>query len=326
MSAMLEGITLDQLRVFIAAAEERSFSAAGRRLNRAQSVISQSVANLEAQLEVSLFRREGRYPVLTAAGEMLLADARIVTGGLAALKARARGMAAGVEPELAVAIDVMFPMSVLTCAAARFSEAFPTTPLRIYVEALGGVAQAVLEGQCSLGVVGSLPLLTPSLVTERLLGVEIVFVAAPSHPLGLIRTGITECDLSQQVQLVLTDRTELSRGKDFSVFSPRNWRLADLGAKHEFLRAGLGWGGMPLEMVQRDLDDGTLVELSLLDRPARIPMVMSASYRADTPPGPAGRWFIQQLQRLADDKPPAEGGGVARKRRGSAVVRSTPPA
>jgi DNA-binding transcriptional LysR family regulator len=302
---MLEGITLDQLRVFIAAAEERSFSAAGRKLNRAQSVISQSLANLEAQLGLSLFTREGRYPVLTEAGEILLGDARAVTSGLAALKARARGMASGVEPELAVAIDVMFPMSALTCVAARFGEAFPLTPLRIYVEALGGVAQAVIDGQCSLGVVGSLPLATPSLVSERLLSVEMVFVASPAHPLGKIRSRITECDLAQQVQLVLTDRTALSKGQEFSVFSPRTWRLADLGAKHEFLRKGLGWGGMPLELVQRDLDEGRLVELSLLDRPVRSHMVMSASYRADAPPGPAGRWFIEQLQKLAGDKPPA---------------------
>jgi DNA-binding transcriptional LysR family regulator len=180
------------------------------------------------------------------------------------------------------------------------------TPLRLYVEALGGVAQAVLERQCSLGVIGSLPLATPSLVSERLLGVEMVFVAAPKHPLAHIRTGIAECDLNQHVQLVLTDRTTLSKGQEFSVFSARNWRLADLGAKHEFLRAGLGWGGMPLEMVQRDLAEGALVELSLLDRPARVPMVMSATYRADAPPGPAGRWFIERLRMLAGERPPAQ--------------------
>jgi len=47
---MLDGISLDQLRTFIAAADEGSFSAAGRRLHRAQSVISQALANLEGQL------------------------------------------------------------------------------------------------------------------------------------------------------------------------------------------------------------------------------------------------------------------------------------
>jgi hypothetical protein len=59
---MLDGVTLDQLRTFIAAVDEGSFSAAGRKLRRAQSVVSQTLANLEAQLGVKLFDRSARYP------------------------------------------------------------------------------------------------------------------------------------------------------------------------------------------------------------------------------------------------------------------------
>jgi DNA-binding transcriptional LysR family regulator len=102
------------------------------------------------------------------------------------------------------------------------------------------------------------------------------------------------------VQLVLTDRTDLSKGREFRVMSPRNWRLADLGAKHAFLLAGLGWGGMPLAMVARDLREGVLRIIQLQDMPSgREIMPMSATYRADKPPGPAGRWFIEQLKLFA---------------------------
>jgi DNA-binding transcriptional LysR family regulator len=300
---MLDGVSFDQLRVFIAAAEAGSFSAAGRRLRRAQSVISQTIANLEAQLGVSLFARSGRYPVLTQAGRLLLADARAVSSGVDALKARARGMAAGIEPELSVAIDVMFPMTALTRAAAAFGAQFPATALRLYVEALGGVAKAVLDRQCQLGVLGTLPLSTDALVTERLLGVQIVFVAAPTHPLAQIEGPVPIADLGKHVQLVLTDRTELSAGREFRVISPRNWRLADLGAKHAFLRAGLGWGGMPYAMVARDIAEGALKQIALQDLPMEgETMAMSAAYPADTPPGPAGRWFIEQLRRFGADR------------------------
>lgn len=297
---MLDSVSFDQLRSFIAAAEEGSFSAAGRRLKRAQSVISQTIANLEAQIGVTLFERSGRYPVLTEAGRLLLADARAVTCTVNALKARAQSMARGVEAELSVAIDVMFPMKLLTRAAAAFGEKFPATPLRIYVEALGGVAKAVLDGQCALGVMGTLALGVPELATERLLGVEIVFVAAPAHPLAAFNGPVPEQQLAQHVQLVLTDRTELSRGREFRVISPRNWRLADLGAKHAFLLAGLGWGGMPLDMVARDLAEGTLREIIVQDTPgAREIMPMLATYRTDAPPGPAGRWFVERLRQFA---------------------------
>jgi DNA-binding transcriptional LysR family regulator len=297
---MLDGLSFDQLRTFIAAAEEGSFSAAGRRLHRAQSVVSQTIANLEGQFGIALFERAGRYPVLTEAGRQLLADARSVTFVVDAMKARALDMAAGVEPELSVAIDVMFPMTVLTKAAASLGERFPGTSLRLYVEALGGVAKAVKDGQCRLGVMGTLPLNIPELVTERLLGVKMVFVAAPFHPLSRIAGPLTGCDVAQHTQLVLTDRSELSKGREFRVVSPRNWRLADLGAKHAFLLAGLGWGGMPYAMVERDLMEGSLQQLQLLDSPVTGDMMpMLTTYRADMPPGPAGRWFVEQLKFFA---------------------------
>jgi DNA-binding transcriptional LysR family regulator len=301
---MLDGISLDQLRTFIAAAEAGSFSAAGRRLGRAQSVVSQTIANLEDQLRVTLFDRTGRYPQLTGQGHILLGDARAVAGGIDALKARAKSMAGGIEPELSAAIDVMFPMTAVTALASSFGETFPATPLRLYVEALGGVAKALLDGQCDLGVMGTLPVDVPKLVTERLTAVRMLTVAAPSHPLAQIQGPIEQCALSQHIQLVLTDRTELSRGQEFGVLSPRTWRLADLGAKHAFLRAGLGWGGMPAAMVERDIAEGGLVELIIEDMPAEgLFLTMFAAWRADAPPGPAGRWFIERMKELGAQCP-----------------------
>src|ERR1700678_4556687 len=117
---MLDGVSLDQLRTFIAAAEEGTFSAAGRRLRRAQSVVSQTLANLEGQIGVKLFDRAGRLPLLTQQGQVLLADARTIAGSIHLLKAHAKGLAGGLEPELSIVVDVMFPMSALTAAVVAF--------------------------------------------------------------------------------------------------------------------------------------------------------------------------------------------------------------
>src|ERR1700674_2076019 len=154
---MLDGVTLDQLRTFIAAVDEGSFSGAGRKLRRAQSVVSQTLANLEAQLGVKLFDRSARYPRLTEEGRSLLADARSVADNVDGFKARARAMREGLEPELSVVMDVMYPMEALTRAAMYTRKTYPHTPLRLYVEALGGVIKTVLDRTCSIGVIGSLP-------------------------------------------------------------------------------------------------------------------------------------------------------------------------
>ena len=186
---MLDGLTLDQLRTFIAAVDEGSFSAAGRKLRRAQSVVSQTLANLEAQLGVKLFDRSARYPQLTDEGRSLLVDARSVADKIDGFKARARAMREGLEPELAVAIDVMYPMEGLTQGGEPVRKTFPHTALRLYVEALGGVIKPVLDRTCSIGVIGSLPIVPDELQAEPLLDVPFVTVVSPASLGGQSRRG-----------------------------------------------------------------------------------------------------------------------------------------
>ena len=86
---------------------------------RAQSVVSETVSNLEDQIGVPLFDRSGRYPKLTPAGVILLADARSIVTGVDLLKARAKGMAVGLEPELSVVVDVFYPIDAITQVRAN---------------------------------------------------------------------------------------------------------------------------------------------------------------------------------------------------------------
>jgi DNA-binding transcriptional LysR family regulator len=294
---MLDNVTLDQLRTFIAAADEGSFSAAARKLRRAQSVVSQTLSNLEAQLGVVLFDRAARYPQLTDAGKGLLLDARSVADTIDGFKARARAMREGLEPELSVAMDVMYPMDSLTSAAAKSKKDYPHTPLRLCVEALGGVMKLVVDRICNIGVIGTLPLVTDELRVEPLRELNLVTVASPTHPLAKRRGLVSADTIKKHVQLVLSDRTTLSQGRDFGVLSPLTWRLADLGAKHAFLKAGLGWGHMASHMVKADLETGTLVRIRIEGLPRETLMPMKVIYRKDSPPGPAARAFIAQLRK-----------------------------
>ena len=294
---MLDAMSIDQLRTFIAAADEGSFSAAGRKLRRAQSVVSTTLANLEQQVGFALFERTGRYPQLTEAGRALLEQARQAAAGMDAFKAKARTLAEGLEPELAVAVDVMFPIATLTAAVQAFQLAFPGTPLRLYVEALGAVVQPLVEGNCRVAIIGSLPEIPPGCASEFLLSVAALAVVAPGHPLAALKGAIPQQEAGKHVQLVLTDRSSLTAGRNFGVMSAQTWRLADLGAKHAFLRAGLGWGYMPLHMVEDDLRSGKLVRIELEPHAALGPgFSMHAIHMKDHPPGPAGRWFVNQLK------------------------------
>jgi DNA-binding transcriptional LysR family regulator len=294
---MLDGVSLDQLRTFIAAVDEGSFSAAARRLNRVQSAVSGWVSSLEDQIGVVLFDRSGRYPKLTPEGVLLLADARNIVSGVDTMKARARLMSAGLEAELSVVVDVFFPTALVSAAAKAFVSRFPLTPLRLFVEGLGAGYQPVLDGRCSLGILAPLAVEFPSLSSESIGQVTLVTVAAPDHPLASFKRRIPKAALAKHVQLVLTDRSELSAGRDFGVKSASTWRLADLSTKHAFLRDGVGWGNMPMHMVQSDLASGALVSLDVEDMlPAGFSLAMAAFHRALDPPGPAARWLVDDLK------------------------------
>jgi DNA-binding transcriptional LysR family regulator len=327
---MFDGVSLDQLRTFIAAADEGSFSAAGRRLRRAQSVVSQTLANLEGQLGVKLFDRGARFPMLTDEGRALLADARAVAGNVDLLKARAKSLAGGLEPELSVAVDVVFPLAPFTAAVAAFQKEFPATLLRFDVES-SAVIEPVLEGRCAVGVMASSQVAPPQLTRERLLAVRTPLVVSPQHPLATHGAPIPTAVLAEHIQLVHADPSDLSRPGGFGLLSPRVWRLSHLGAKLAFLRAGLGFGLMPLHMIESDLASGALVQIRGESAPPEgYVIVMSAVYRTDSPPGPAGRWFIERLKqedaRWLDEKAPL---WAAAKRapptsRSLAMIRSLP--
>lgn len=286
--------TIDQLRIFQAVADEGSFNKAARKLGRALSVVSYGIATLEAQLGVTLFEREGsRRPTLTEAGRALLTDARAVTDEVDGLVARARGVRQGLETQVSLAVDVMVPSSVVASVLRDFQSVFPTVTLRLHVEALGAAAALVLDRRADLAVVGPDILGLPELERRALGSVELVPVAAPSHPLAqLARIGSGET--RQHLQLVLTDRSSLTEGREFSVLSARTWRLADLGAKHALLLEGIGWGNMPRHGVKDDLAAGRLVELCLPEAP-RLDYRLHALWRKDSRPGPATTWMLNAL-------------------------------
>src|SRR3981081_2419381 len=133
--------------------------------------------------------------------------------------------------------------------------------------------------------------------SEPLLDVPLVTVVAPTHPLASYKGVIPQAELQRHVQLVLTDRSTLTKGQSYGVYSQNVWRLADMGARHAFLRAGFGFGNMPRFMVEDEIANGTLRAVRIeIPSYLKLLMPMRAVYLNQAIPGPAGRWFIQHLK------------------------------
>lgn len=319
---MMNGISLDQLHTFIAAADEGSFSAAARRLKRVQSFVSETVSYLEVQLGVRLFDRSARYPVLTDQGRALLANARTVTRQMDLLKARAKGLASGCEADLSVVVDPLFPIAMLTEAMTALQDQFPDTSLRLHLETWGAVAQHVLDRRSVVGAMSSLIATPPQLARERLMTVKLAMVVAPQHPLAGHRGPIPTEAFTNYIQAIDIDPAKLPPNYRSAVLSPKTWLLAHAGAKLAFLRAGFGFGILPLHMMERDLESGALVQIRSENSPlCGYEAEVSVLYRKDNPPGLAARWLIDRLAQ--EEAPQLEKGARGRSSTFTAKPKSS---
>jgi DNA-binding transcriptional LysR family regulator len=300
---MLDALTLDQMRVFVTVAECGSFRAGAARLSRVQSAVSHAVANLEAGLGVTLFDRTGHRPALTPEGRALLANARDILLRVDAMRARARGLGEGVEMELSLVVDTLFPIARVGAALAEMRGAYPSVALRLSVEPMGGPLQALIEKRCNLAVTAGEDFRDPRIALEALSSVPLVAVVAAGHPLARAKgdepLGVP--DLADHLQIVQSDPTPLSEGRQFGVLSPQTCRVGGQDTKHALILAGLGWGRLPLWLVERDLAEKKLVRLNTqaLGRDGQVPVEAYLARRLDEPLGPAARFFGQALARLA---------------------------
>lgn len=289
--------TLDQLQVFLAVAEEGSFSGASRKLNRAQSVISYTVANLEAQLQVRLFERAGtRQPRLTEAGSTLLEDARRMVAGLQLLRARARGISQGLEGQVAMAVDALVPTPVLISVLKAFRNAFPTVGARLHTGALGAVEDLVLKRAVDVGFAGETAIERDDLVKRKIGQQQMIPVAAPEHPLAQARVPVPSSLVREHFQIAITDLTEHTSGQDFNVHAFNTWRVTDVTTKLALILEGLGWGGLPAWLAGDHIRNGRLVELTLEPYP-RSDYALNAVRTSDAPHGPAASWLVDRFER-----------------------------
>jgi len=311
---VLDRLTLDQLRTFIAVADTGSFSAAGRKLQRVQSAVSQTIQHLESTLDVALFDRSEKTPRLTDAGRVMLTDARHLVGGAERLRARASTIAAKVEPELTIAVDAIFPNAFLVESLRALTQEFPHLPVTVFTEGLGGAEQRLHDGAARLGLYAPIPQRTVDFETAFLADIDMAPVVATTHPLAEAPEPIARDVLEEQVQLVLTDRTQVTAGFTGGVISRRVWRFADLGTRLDYLLAGFGWCNMPLHMVAPHIAAGRLKRMHLEERNSWSLPVHVVHARAH-PPGRAGQWLIADLRKRLVGCPKNSRVGTQRKRR-----------
>lgn len=174
-------MNLEQLRIFVAVAEESHVTRAAGRLNLTQSAVSASVAALERAHGVALFDRVGRNIVPTEAGRSFLPLARAFLGEAEGLRLALEDLAEEVRGHLRIEASQTVASYWLPQEMMAFRARFPKITLRLRSGNSAGVAQAVLEGRADLGFIED-GLAHPGLEARQVAEDELIAVCGPAHP------------------------------------------------------------------------------------------------------------------------------------------------
>ena len=287
-------LSLESLQLLVAAADSGSFSAAARRLGKAQSAVSTGIANLEIDLGLTLFDRSGRLPRLTAPGERMVAEARALLAQQAQLQALAAELAAGIEARLTLAIDDDSLLPWLTPVLEQLAAAYPLLELELLFPMMEDLSDMLLSGRAQLAI-GYQGLVTPVALTCFGLGrMAMPLVVAPDHPLTRLSAPGLE-DLRQHRQLMVTARQPGTERERFRLSTAIWWVEGDLGVL-ELVKRGLGWATVPAFLLTDALAHGDVVCLPDEALPPIPELSIELLWHSARPLGPAAQWLRQTLQ------------------------------
>lgn len=315
-------ISLDQWRALVAVVEAGGYAPASARLHKTQSSVSYLIQKIERLLDVKVFQVEGRKAQLTAHGEVLYRRARALLDEAEAIERSARTLAAGWEPELRIAADIVFPTWLLLRAFARFADERPETRIQLYETVLGGTDEALVERRVHIGINTRVP---PGLVGDTLMQMRFVAAAHPDHPLHRLGRPLTYRDLRGHRQLIVRDSglTMTREGGGWRGAEQR-WTFSNKATSIFAAGMGLGFAWFPEETIRGELERGALKPLSLREGAERYATVYLIVADGDAA-GPGTRRMARIVREevnaacaargAALPQPPAE--ATARARRGN---------
>jgi DNA-binding transcriptional LysR family regulator len=261
------------------------------------STVTYTIKKLEELLGVKVFELQGRRAVLTPTGQALLRRGKALLDEAARVERAAADLARGWEPEIRLAVDIVFPTWLLLECLAEFSRERPETRIELIESVLGGTDEALTEGRVDLAIGGLVP---GGFLGDALMQVRFVCAAAPSHPLHQLGRTLTLDDLRHHRHLVVRDSGATRSRSGGSWLNEQRWTVSHKATSIRAARMGLGYAWYPEENIREELASGALVPLPLAEGRERYVTLYLILADADTA-GPGARRLAAILRsRVAD--------------------------
>jgi DNA-binding transcriptional LysR family regulator len=250
-------ISLEQWRALQAVVEAGGYAQAAEALHKSQSTITYAVQQIEKLLDVKVFEIRGRKAVLTEGGQVLYRRARTLLEEAAMLERGAAEMARDWQPEIRIAVEIIFPTWLLLEALEEFARERPATRIEVYETVLEGTQEMLSEGRVDLAIGSS----DAGAVGNSMGRFYFVPVASPSHALHKIGRPLTARDLSRQRRILIRDTSTQRKPEVIGV--ELRWTVSNKATALRALTMGLGWAWVPEETIADELRTGLLKVLPL---------------------------------------------------------------
>jgi DNA-binding transcriptional LysR family regulator len=290
-------ISLDQLKMLIAAAEHGTLKAASQALHKTQPAISQGIAKLESSLNLKLFSRENYRLELTAEGKILLQQAIRIHKEAIRFTEMSSYYAQGNETKVTVAFEASFDLSKLLPILESAQDSFPETQIILKQEFISGAYQSLMSGLASIAITPASQQMFENNIfnAEPLFQGALTMVAAPK--LISRHTSLHSAEqLKDEYQILLQDSGTGSKGVDMGVKpGQRRWYVNDFSTKKMLILSGMGWGKLPEFLVSEEIKKGTLVNISLDDLRSHIDITYYALKLNDHILGPVAQSLWESI-------------------------------
>ncbi|MBO3659870.1 LysR family transcriptional regulator [Acinetobacter variabilis] len=287
-------INQEQLLMFKLVMETGSFSAAARKLGKVPSAVSTSIANLEIDLNLVLFERIGREPKPTAQAKVLYEKTEQLLVEINQWKQHALALSSGLESELNIVVVSELLHTRWTDYIVLLEREFPALQVNVFSAPQEDAHRMLFEGSAQLALMFEREQLETREQFIELKREVLVAVAAKQHLLSQFHQVSYE-QILQNRQIVVASRDRSIKPE--LLFSRNYWRTDNHQSACNMILQGLGWGVLPLEMIneQPHLQEQLQI-LQLLDFTPKFEYFVDLVWSRETRLGKAAHFLINHLR------------------------------
>ncbi len=257
-------ITIEQIQCLKALIDAGSFSMAAEKQGKAKSAIIYSIKRLEEQLGFSVIERSGYKSKLTSKGRDFLESSKKLLTEYDNLLVKCSQIESHIESFFRLSVSGIYGIDMVSPVIANAMKTFPQTEIQLEREILSG-ERMLNADMVDLAIFENIRN-TKDLDYKKIDEVQAVLSIAANHPFLELPKSEQSFEALYKYPQIIQRSTIPEDDHSVGVYNDSlQWKVSDTHSKYDIILHGLGWGRLPMPLVQKDLETGKLVELDWLE-------------------------------------------------------------